>query len=494
MPRPSPPSAGGGGGKKRKAPAAPPPGGAKRARAPAAPKPKREQGPSLTPAQSKIIGVFLRSIFKPEDGGAQWDDTRREEVVELTNDALEAQGEARTYTLAKLHGWVGNAMYRHRQKEKKAEELRLNPPPPKPPKGAKGAKAKAPRASKGESAAKRRKRLAEEAEAEELAAIAKAAEAVTAAEEELKGAGAEEAKAKAATEKLEQAKAKLAELEKARQERKDRPKTGPGSRGGKGRVRKSSGGRKPPAVAVPAPTAEEIAALEEELKVAQEAAEASESTEAKAAAAAKVAQATAKLVQARAAAAAAAAQAKKKPAEGDGDRSAASMRAQQAAEARWGKDSPGGEQPGGPRVPTPEPEPERPPPASVLEPIHPMELLGNTPRDEPYVEKVEDLAVLAAHEVPPTAGQWPERHNPRVWGEEDVQCVGSFPAKVRDHSSGVFARKVCRLGVVCSAGDVRHVRFADGHAGGLRTLLRPIRTSKNHDELPTASMLTHVRG
>ena len=166
------------------------------------------------------------------------------------------------------------------------------------------------------------------------------------------------------------------------------------------------------------------------------------------------------------------------------------MRAQQAAEARWGKDSPGGEQPGGPRVPTPEPEPERPPPASVLEPIHPMELLGNTPRDEPYVEKVEDLAVLAEHEVPPTAGQWPERHNPRVWGEEDVQCVGSFPAKVRDHSSGVFARKVCRLGVVCSAGDVRHVRFADGHAGDLRTLLRPIRPSKTDE--PTASMLTRL--
>ena len=50
------------------------------------------------------------------------------------------------------------------------------------------------------------------------------------------------------------------------------------------------------------------------------------------------------------------------------------------------------------------------------------------------------FTVLAAHEVPPAAGQWPERHNPRVWGEEDVQCVGSFPAKVRPHSSGVFAR------------------------------------------------------
>ena len=108
--------------------AAEPPAGAG---ASSAKKPKKDGGPSLTAAQSRIVGVVLHQLFKPEGltSGPTWDDAQREQIAAQCNDELERQGEPRVYNVIKLHAWVGNVMYRHRQSLKRAEVLAKAPAP-----------------------------------------------------------------------------------------------------------------------------------------------------------------------------------------------------------------------------------------------------------------------------------------------------------------------------------------------------------------------------
>lgn len=70
------------------------------------------------------MGSYLRTVFDTASGPNQWDEAKREKIASQCNDELAKQGEPRVYSAAKLHAWVGNSMYRHRQSIKKVHSSR----------------------------------------------------------------------------------------------------------------------------------------------------------------------------------------------------------------------------------------------------------------------------------------------------------------------------------------------------------------------------------
>ena len=374
-----------------------------------------DSGPTLTTAQSRIVGSFLRTVFDTDNGPNQWDEERREKIAEQCNDELEKQGEARVYSAVKLHFWVGNTMYRHRQALKKAQELRLNPPKPKPKKG------------KPETAVKKKKRLAEEAALRRRALDAGVGEKdlPKAQEGDVPG----ELKSALIELIMDQELGAEGDEENASSEPKlQQNGVGGSAEGGAAAAAPPSAARQAlrqqlesidSVTRSPVPAA---ASMVEQITAQHQAAAAA----AAAVEAEKRRWAEVRASAARAAAAAAAAPQASREASAAADAAyAAQQRANEARKReRQAHDEAAAAAAAAVTV--------GPPPCSLLDPVHPMVLLGGQVEEQAYIKDVVGLMKLAQHEVPPAEIHRPDSHNPRVYTEADARGDGSgmLPAKV----------------------------------------------------------------